>query len=124
MKLLLVIWSLALANISYSMPTKDKLMIKSVLQVGDQTIFPSVMVFNGETAIVEIDSLRLELQPSIVDDDVLIKTKVFKLIKGEAILLSSPKVLAKFGKKVSITTYSDDNRESKINLRLTAQRSK
>lgn len=125
MKKILLIFLLFLPCVSYAIPSKEKLMIKSVLQVGDQTIFPRILVLNGEIATVEIDSIRFELQPLMgKSNDILIKARVFKLTNGEAELISSPTVQTKLGERVSINTATEDGSKTQLSLKMMAQRQK
>ncbi|OGQ35991.1 MAG: hypothetical protein A3F16_08210 [Deltaproteobacteria bacterium RIFCSPHIGHO2_12_FULL_43_9] len=122
MNALLVAFLLMMPVSPFSIPTKDKLMIRSELKVGEQTIFPRLLILDGEKASVEIDSLHFELQPSIVgSNDVVIKARVFRLVDGEEELISSPVIKAKLGEKVSITT--SEGKKLEMNLKLVAQRS-
>ena len=122
MNALLVAFLLMMPVSPFSIPTKDKLMIRSELKVGEQGIFPRLLIRAREKASVEIDSLHFELQPSIVgSNDVVIKARVFRLVDGEEELISSPVIKAKLGEKVSITT--SEGKKLEMNLKLVAQRS-
>lgn len=125
MKMLLVVLLLAISTDSFAIPTKDTLIINSELRVGEQTIFPRLMILDGEKASVEIDSLHFELQPSLVgSNSVVIRAKVFRLIDGDKELISSPVIKAELGKRVSITTSSADGKRLEMNLKLIAHKSK
>ena len=125
MQKLLIVALLIFPSFTSAIPSKEKFMIKTELQVGDQTIFPRVLVLNGETATVDIDSLRFELQPLLIKaNDIQIKAKVFRLTNGEAELISSPIVKARLGEKISISAASLDGSQTQLSLKMIAHKQK